>query len=152
MSSKVNEEPSSKASLRLPTPEYDGRSSSGYSTPNAKLNFPNLARSGSVMKSVRKSGYLEIRFVVCTLALPTTAPAVVIEAKLRNPRNLATCAFPPLKYFDTFPGEEALSPNRFGFRAPLAKRIANDLAYVRPVTMVRLNCHSACLPRKIIES
>jgi hypothetical protein len=36
---------------------------SGYSTPSAsaKISYPNLTRSGSLLKTTRKSGYLEIR-------------------------------------------------------------------------------------------
>ena len=40
--------------------------SSGYSTPasvSAKLAYPNVTRSGALMKTARKSGYLEIRCV-----------------------------------------------------------------------------------------
>lgn len=52
--------------LKLPPGLPESRFSSGYSTPSvastsAKHAYPSVARSGALMKTARKSGYLEIR-------------------------------------------------------------------------------------------
>lgn len=67
LSMKLGEDGMPTLKLNVPPPLVRSRSSnasSGMSTPsiaNAKINYPSVARSGALMKTARKSGYLEIR-------------------------------------------------------------------------------------------